>query len=445
MQTQALPITRTGLIPSSIMVREALCGSTERGPTNVTVFWKLELIKIKFSMQLCRQTVEALLDLEENLKNTFIVEGSNVKWIRLDPAVVPISEYNIETTDDWKGMVKEELRKPFNNPDAPAWRVAIGFPADSNKSILVAMSFFHACGDGVCFARKAVHFNEVMARISLNMDMPEPFSQEIVPLEILYETYPNANVDTLPEVLPQEFHPCQTGFAIHKFKDSDLLTAIKRYCKEHEIKVHSVLAASLVLAMKEVVDPLPFETLDVLSIVSFRNALKVSNDYFEPLFSWLAVNDVTPNCSFEEIAQRIHTDLHSQMDSGDHVKNLRATELQLAGQATAADLFRRILIPKNLVNVTNRGELVTSGFYPEGSENAVIEMTEIYGVGGNSPYFGLQGEEGKGLTVGITTVFGNLFTSASCLEDESIGLGEDKAEKVLKKMEEILLKEMGLD
>lgn len=211
------------------------------------------------------------------------------------------------------------------------------------------------------------------------------------------------------------------------------------FCKRHNIKMHSTFVAALVLAMKRVRRP-EFERFDVLNIVSYREDLKASNTLFRPLFSWIKVENVNPQDSFLKIAELVHTSLHRQRDEeGRHILNLKITEMQLAYGPTSAELLSRVQFPPNLINVTNRGRLESSGSYPEGGLEPVLTMPEIYGVGGNTPYFGLQGPGGIGITVGVTTYKDHFYTTASMLEDERIGLGEQVSEQVLQAMESILI------
>ena len=66
-------------------------------------------------------------------------------------------------------------------------------------------------------------------------------------------------------------------------------------------------------------------------------------------------------------------------------------------------------------------------------------MPEIYGVGGNGPYFGVQGPGSNGITVGMTTFKRILNATASVIEDEKIGLGEKTADAILEAQEDILI------
>ena len=442
-----LPAVFTELTPDLIMRREALCGASIRGPTTVTVLWPLTFSRgYSFSMPLCKRAIEYLTDRHPNLRTAFVIQGAEVKWFELHSVQVPITEYiDDKKPDCWRSTVKSELRKPFDNPNLPAWRVAVVLEQKEEKETRITMLFtaLHALCDGVCLAQLAVEFNETMAKLHLGIPIPKQMPEHSPPLELLFDKFPN-----IPEPVParlvtsQEFHPCETGFAIHAFTQyPGLVEALKAWCRDHQLKVHGALAAALIKAVKEVRNP-PDSTYESLSIVSFRDALGVSKKLIRPLFSWLKVEAVDPSKSFLEIATMIHNELHEQLDSGKHVENLMRSAAQLRNNPTPEDLLSQISFPPNLVNLTNRQELGSCGKYPEQTEDTVMSMDGIYGFGGNSPYFGLQGPGGFGPTIGVTTFRGKFFCSASFIEDTRIGLGEEMAERVLKAMEAILIKEV---
>ena len=83
METKA--VTRTSLVPDTIMVREALCGASTRGPTTMTVFWPLKFLKGEFSLELCQKTIKILTELHSNLQTSFQVHGAVVNWFKLSP------------------------------------------------------------------------------------------------------------------------------------------------------------------------------------------------------------------------------------------------------------------------------------------------------------------------------------------------------------------------
>lgn len=211
-------VTKTALIPDPIMVREALCGTSDRGPTNITVFWPLKFLKGQFSRELCEKAIESLQELHPNLKTSFQVQGAAVRWLTLEPARVPITAY-VENgrPDFWKLMVKSELRKPFNDPDLPAWRVAYA-PCGDNVT-LIAMTAFHALGDGVCLGNLAVQFNEVMASLLVGRKHALRAPSD-VSLAMLYQKVIRESTVVLPPVKPLPFYPSQTGFAKHAFSKS---------------------------------------------------------------------------------------------------------------------------------------------------------------------------------------------------------------------------------
>ena len=438
-------VKSTELNPDTIMKREALCGASARGPTAVTVLWPLTFANGQhFSMPLCAQTLEILTRIHPNLQTAFHIQGSQVKWFKLDPVHVPITVYEEEGgPNDWRGLVKSELRKPFDDPRLPAWRAAValkkGVATDKQNTVTMLFTALHGLCDGVCLAQLAVTFNETMAKLQLGRPVILKVPEASPALELLYKKFPGDVPEEASRLPSQTFHPCDTGFAIHVFdKSPGLVEALKRLCHQHSIKVHSTLVAALVLAVKKVKNP-PDETFQSLSIVSFRDLLGVSKQLFRPLFSWLKVEEVNPARSFLEIAARVHKELHDQLDRGKHVENLKISEAQLQKGPTPEELLSQVRFPRNLVNLTNRQEIGSTGKYPECDSDPIITMESIYGFGGNSPYFGLQGPGGFGLTVGVTTFNNVFFCSASCIEDTTIGLGEEMSEQVLRTMEDILI------
>ncbi len=430
-------VTRTPLVPDTIMVREALCGASGRGPTSMTVFWPIQFLKGEFSLELCHETIKILTDLHPNLQTSFQVQGAVVNQFKLEPVLVPITLYQDDGTPNfWRSMVKSEQRRPFDDPDQPAWRVAVS--KGKENTILVAITILHALGDGVCGGQLAVQFNEVMANLILKQKHSLRLEETSPPPDVLYQKYPNVTIPPQQTLPPLPFYPGNTGFAKHAFtKSPELVQKLRLYCKQHDIKMHSTLVAALILAVKKVVNP-PFATFQSLTIVSFRDAMGVSKYQFRPLFSWLEVDNVNPNDSFLKIAKFIHTNLHAQLDAGKHVGNLKATEAKLAQKPTADEMISQVRIAPNLVNLTNRQELGSKGTYPEAETEPALVMPEIYGVGGNAPYFGLQGPGGIGITVGVTTFNDIFYLTASCLEDEKLGLGEQMGQEVLIEMENIL-------
>lgn len=439
---EASAVNRTSLVPDTIMIREALCGASTRGPTSMTVFWLIRFLKGEFSIELCQKTVKILTELHPNLQTSFQVKGAVVNWFKLEPVLVPITVYQDDGTPNyWLSVVKTESRRPFDDPDQPAWRVAV--VKGKGDTILVAVTILHAIGDGVCGGQLAVQFNEVLANLILGKNHTLQLDPASPPLEALYQKFPNQTIPAQPIQPPLPFYPCNTGFAKYAFtKSPELVQKLRLYCKQHEIKMHSTLVAALILAVKKVVNP-PFETFQSLTIVSFRDAMGIPKYQFRPLFSWLAVDDVDPSSGFLKIAKFVHTNLHAQMNAGKHVENVKAAEERLAQKPTAEEMVSELRIAPNLVNLTNRQELGSKGKYPEAEAEPVLIMPEIYGVGGNAPYFGLQGPGGIGITVGITTFNDIFYSTASCLEDEKIGLGEKIGEEVLVEMENVLNDEVA--
>lgn len=433
-------ITRTELQPDTIMIREALAANSSRGPTNITVFWPLKVSKGAISIDLCKTTIKELTNLHPNLQTSFYVNDRSVHWFKLHPVNVPLTIY--ESDDpliEWKDIVKNELRKPFNDIDKPSWRVAVSHSKDN--TLFVAITILHALGDGVCLGQLAVQFNEIMANLILGKKPSLKLENKSFPLEKLFQKYPQMPLTKSLDLPPLPYYPSDTGFAKHPFLKSDTLVQnLRSYCKKHEIKIHSTLVAALVLAMKKIKNP-QFETFQALTIVSFRDALETPKSEVRPLFSWLRVDNVNPNESFLNIAKYIHHNLHAQLKSGAHVANIKTTEQDLLRKPTAEEFVSRLRLSKNLINLTNRQELGSSGKYPEREKEPILTMPEIYGVGGNTPYFGVQGPGGIGITVGVTTFNDRFYTTASVLEDESVGIGEKMAEEILIEMENLLLKE----
>jgi hypothetical protein len=305
----------------------------------------------------------------------------------------------------------------------------------------MAITILHALGDGVCLGRLAVQFNETMARLIAEMPIREPQPQPPLPLSILFEKFPTPIAEPVMPESPLPFHQSATGFSKHAFdRLPELLSLLADYCHKHKIKIHSALEAALVLAVKKIKRS-PFETFEALSIVSLRDLLAVSKDDFRPLFSMVKVGGIDPNKSFLEIAKQIHTGLHTQLREGKHVDSLKVTEWELSRNLTAEQMVSLVRMPPNLVNVTNRQELGSTGSYPEEELDPVLTMPEIYGVGGNSPYLGVQGPNGIGITVGVTTFKGIFFTTASSLEDPKLGISEEESLAILQEMETILIRE----
>ena len=356
---------------------------------------------------------------------------------------MPITVYQDDGTPNyWRSVVKSELRRPFDDPDQPSWRVAV--VQGKEDTILIAITILHALGDGVCGGQFAVQFNEVMANLILGKKHSLQLVETSPPLEALYQKYPHVTIPAQQTLPPLPFYPCDTGFAKHAFtKSPGLVQKLREYCKQHDIKMHSTLVAALILAVKKVVNP-AFDRFQSLTIVSFRDAMGVPKYQFRPLFSWLEVDNVNPNDSFLQIAKYVHTNLHAQLDAGKHVANLKVTEEKLSQKPTAEELISQVRIAPNLVNLTNRQELGSKGVYPEAEAEPVLIMREIYGVGGNGPYFGLQGPDGIGITVGVTTL-DTFCMTASMLENTKLGLGEEIGEQVLIEMENILISEVSLN
>lgn len=337
---------------------------------------------------------------------------------------VPVITYAYEGPEQWKQIVKQDLAGRFDIENDPLWRVSL-LQGDREGQLLV--TFHHAIADGVCAMQMMNHLYELFSQLSKNEQPPKiAYDASLPDLKTLYplsqETPPED--PPIPDRIDRNYHTAFVKEVINEKISQNVL----EWTKAQGIKVHATLFAALLQAVRRVINP-PSQDLTALTAVNYRpffNPL-VSKDTLTLLRTCIADTfPVEGNEDFATLAKAFNRSVHSQLEAGKHVLNLKALEQRLARNPTPEELWKRSKFPENATIVTNLGTLDFPGEYGNN-----LSVDELFFVANVEPFI----EASTNVILGAVTFKGKIFLTLWFLEE----LVEDKlAQAVLSEMRQIL-------
>jgi hypothetical protein len=286
-------------------------------------------------------------------------------------APVPLKEFSYQGREQWQSVVKQELKGRFNKLEEPLWRVCL-LKGEERGQLIV--TFHHAIADAVCGMRVMNHLYEILAAL-LNDQVPE-VTEVNTPVPDTRSLY------NLCAEEPGEDRPI--GIAEEEGLSQDFLTdsvdetttqQMMLWSKKHNVRVHAILFAALMMSVRDVLGS-NYNSLTAITAVNYRSSFKPA---FSPHVLALMRTLIQDEFSMEgvielrDLAKAINNSVHSQLDAGKHVLNLKALEKRLDRNATPQELLQRCKFPQNAVTQTNVGALEFSGNYP----NSRLRLEEL--------------------------------------------------------------------
>jgi len=337
---------------------------------------------------------------------------------------VPVTTYAYEGPEQWKQIVKKDLSGRFDIENNPLWRVSL-LEGDNEGQLLI--TFHHAIADGVCAMQMINHLYETFSQLLTN-DSPYKveYNQPLPNLNTLYPLSQEIPLDDppVPSRTDKDYHTTFTKGVV----DAEVMAKVLEWSKSQGIKVHATLFAALLQAVRKVVNP-PFEELTALTAVNYRPFFNppVSKETLALLRTCISDKFyVEEDGDFATLAKAVNHSVHSQLEAGEHVLNLKVLERRLARNPAPEELWKRAKFPANAVIVTNLGTLDFSGEYP-----ANLSLEELFFVANVEPFI----EESTNVILGVVTFKGKLSLSLWFLEEL---VQEEVGKAILSEMKQTL-------
>jgi hypothetical protein len=341
-------------------------------------------------------------------------------------AQVPFQELTYQSSQQWRSIVKEELKPRFNKLDQPLWRVCL--LAGENHGQLI-VTFHHAIADGVCGMPMMDHLYQIMSLILSNQPIPSvEFNDHIPELYTLYEQFPSQEPpDDMPIEIIEEKANIQDFLCdvVEKITTQNMIA----WSKANNVKVHSILFAALLFSVRDVLHPDENRFL-AMTAVNYRSSFKPAFSKHVLALMRTLINEefeVPDNCDLKELAKAINASVHAQLDAGQHVMNLKALEKRIQCGASPQELLQRSKFPPHAVTQTNVGALEFSGDYPHSD----LSLNELFFYADVTPFC----ETRTNVILGTLTFRDKVFLSLWFLEAL---VQESEAQGILTKMKEHL-------
>lgn len=183
------------------------------------------------------------------------------------------------------------------------------------------------------------------------------------------------------------------------------------------------------MAVRVVLKP-DFDTFMAITAVNYRSSFKPAFSKEVLALMRTLINEeftVPENCDLKELAKAINASVHTQLDSGKHISNLKGVEKHLQRDASPAELLQRCKFPANGVTQTNIGALEFSGDYPDSD----LSLNELFFYADVTPFC----EAKTNVILGTLTFKNKMFLSLWFLENL---VKESEAQEILAKMKEYL-------
>lgn len=277
------------------------------------------------------------------------------------PAAVPLRMLPYMGFQQWRQIAREDVRQRFADPGLPLWRLSWLKGNDSGQLVL---TFHHAIADGVCGMRFVDQLFSALEQLtegqvpaSLGLDLPH------LPLDDL------AGLDAMAAAVEEEpagreDRNLHTDYVLDHLNPA-ATAAVIGWAKSQGIRVHSVLFAALLLAIRRVAGS-SHPIIDANTVVNFRPFLQpeVSGDVMR--LTRVCVVTPVPMAEFDDLkslAHFIHGDLYKRLADGEHLRNIRRIIQRVQRGESGADLWRRSRIPEHQVILTNVGKIDWQGNY----------------------------------------------------------------------------------
>jgi hypothetical protein len=365
----------------------------------------------------------AFLQTQHRMLRVALSWEDGVCQFRETSSEVPLTRQDYHDFPDWKAVATRDVRRRFDDPDLPLWRTSW---LDGNGQGQIILSFHHAIADGVCGMQLMDHLFSALARLihgkplhPILIEAATPLPESLFPLA---ELEPEEDVP-VPTRVDQDHH---TSYILDEIEAS-ATGRIVDWAKARGIRVHSILFAALLQAVKRVT-PNPHATLDALTVVNFRPFYEpgLSRDVMKLTRVCITTEAaVTGREDLGELADFIHADIYRQLAAGEPILNLKRIARRVERQESPTDLWCRARYPAHTVTLTNVGMLDFSGDYDG------ISLDKLFFIANVEPFF----EAPDNWVLGAVTFRGQLFLTLWYLEEL---VDEETARRVLSETKRIL-------
>ncbi|MEC7839121.1 MAG: condensation domain-containing protein [Chlamydiota bacterium] len=381
--------------------------------------------------KILQESLYSLAQLHPMLRKTIKIVGNTPKFYELHYILIPVKEYPYTGIEQWKEATKLDIRQRFDNDSQPLWRVSF---LKGNQEGLILLTFHHSIADGICGVELMNHLYKIISSKILNNNIDIKINYLLPPIENLYSAIKednenlNKKLQKTKDTKTTKEHKLCTNFSLHIIDEETLKSVIER-SRNHKIKVHSILFAAFLKAIKFIKKP-SFDQFIAVSIVNLRNFFEqpVSKEVTKALFSWIASKfEVYEETNIYELAKLVHEDLHTKLKEGKHISNLKKMSNRLDKMPIPQFFLQQNKSPPNLLCVSNIGVVSFDGFY----DSKMISMEDIFFVVNRDSHF----EHKDNAMLGVTTFKNRIYLTLFFIEKL---FSETDAQAVLKKMEQIL-------
>jgi hypothetical protein len=327
-------------------------------------------IIVAYRGELQEQTIRqalAFLQAEHRLLRSSLYWSDQGCSFRDTAADVPLRILPYTGFEQWRLVAREDVRQRFDDPALPLWRISWLNGSGAGQLLL---TFHHAIADGVCGMRLVDQLFSALEHLALGR-LPPRLGVDIphLPLDGL-EGLSAMSPQPEPEPASRVDRQLQTDYVVDQL-DAAATAALIGWARSQRIKVHSVLFAALLLAIRRVTGS-EHPIVEANTVVNFRPFLQpqVSSDVMR--LTRICVVTPVPMAGFDDLqalAHFIHTDLYSQLAQGEHVRNVHRIIQRVQRGESGSDLWRRARIPAHQVILTNVGRIDWQGDY----SNLLIE------------------------------------------------------------------------
>lgn len=254
------------------------------------------------------------------------------------------------------------------------------------------------------------------------------FNDPVPDIHTLYDLFPTPEPsDDAPLAVVEEKENVQDF--LNDIVEETTTRNLIAWSKANHVKVHSILFAAFLMAVRDVLKP-DFDKFLAITAVNYRSSFKpaFSNQVLALMRTLVSEEfTITDNCDLKELSKAINTSVHSQLDSGKHILNLKTLEKRLQRDASPEELLQRCKFPANAVTQTNIGAMEFSGDYPHSD----LSLQELFFYADVTPFCETQAN----VVLGTLTFRQKVFLSLWFLEKL---VKESEAAAILIKMKELL-------
>lgn len=335
---------------------------------------------------------------------------------------IPFKEHPYRGPNQWREVVKQDLSQHFTKEDEPLWRVSL---LKGNNEGQLIVTLHHGIADAASLMQMMNHLFNILSEILKNKTPTiNEISLSFPDLKSLYHLSKKEPSEDCTPIFRED-----KGYHSNFVKDvidENTTAKILKWTKAQGIKVTGTLFAALLLAVKRVVKP-DFDEFTAVIAVNIRSSFSppVSNEVLTLLRNIMTHKCSIQNENFASLAKKIHQSVHQQLQSGEHVFNLKSLEKRLSRYVSPKEMWQRAKLPDNAILLTNIGDVKFSGKYGN------LSLNELFFVSNIDCYI----EKPTNFILGTLTFQGKIFSSLWFIEelvDESVG------QKILSEMKEIL-------